>query len=258
VSRTVVLEHAKFQRNLSVAKQPWCAIFPLGKISERKAYRKKRLRKKEIKEKTLRKKEIRPKMKAILFDNDGVVVPTIEMFSQRFSREYRIPADEITPFFKGPFGDCMVGKADLKVVIKPYLKEWGWKKGVDALLQYWFKSEHLINTELVKEIHRLRRQGVNCCLATNQEKYRLEYMLKEMGFKDIFDEVFCSAQLGFKKPSMEFFDGVYAGLARGLTLKKEDVFYFDDEQKNVAAGNAFGFRSYLYRDIAHFKATIKL
>jgi putative hydrolase of the HAD superfamily len=63
----------------------------------------------------------------------------------------------------------LIGKADLKEVVRPFLKEWGWEKSVEDFLDYWFKSEHKIDEELVDYIQELRKKGVNCYLVTNQK-----------------------------------------------------------------------------------------
>ncbi len=47
-----------------------------------------------------------------------------------------------------------------------------------------------------------------CCVATNQEKYRAQYMLDKMGFGDSFDKIYVSAYLGVQKPDVTFFEKV--------------------------------------------------
>jgi len=38
--------------------------------------------------------------------------------------------------FKNEFQPCLVGEADLKEQINPYLEKWGWKKSVDDFLEH--------------------------------------------------------------------------------------------------------------------------
>ncbi|MFH2021790.1 MAG: hypothetical protein ABIJ33_00705, partial [Patescibacteria group bacterium] len=65
--------------------------------------------------------------KAIIFDTDGMVVIT-NMFSVKFCEEYQVSYEVVLPFFKNEFQPCLIGEADLKEQIKPYLEKWGWKK----------------------------------------------------------------------------------------------------------------------------------
>ncbi len=190
------------------------------------------------------KKEI----KCVLLDNDGVIVNSSEMFSEKLSRENDIPAEDIVPFFKDIFSPkCMIGHADLKEELTPWLTKWKWETTVDELLNYWFTSEHNVNEEVANFVRKIRSEGIKCYLVTNQEKYRTDYLKKEMGFDELFDGVFSSAELGCKKPSLEFYQKVFERIRKELDLTKDEVLYVDDEMKNVAAGNEFGFRAIHYR-----------
>lgn len=188
-------------------------------------------------------------IKVILFDADGVLING-EKFSVNLEREYGISKEKTLPFFTGIFKECIIGNADLKEVIKPYLKDWGWEKSVEELLDFWFKSEHKIDEELVKYIQQLRQKGIQCYLATNQEKYRATYMLDKMGFKDCFDQVFASAHLGHKKPDLEFFSKVMEKLSE---IKKDEVLFWDDTLENIEAAIQFGIKAEFYTNFQDFK-----
>ena len=136
-----------------------------------------------------------------------------------------------------------MGTRDLKEVVTPYLVEWGWEKGVDSLLEYWFTVEHAINESLIAYIQDLRSQGIQCFLATNNEKYRFAYMLEHMGFAKSFDRVYASAHLGSKKPEQTFFEKIFKEL-HGIT--KEEVLFFDDAAENVESAKNFGIHAAVY------------
>lgn len=187
-------------------------------------------------------------IKVIIFDADGVLI-TSEYVAVHLEREFGITKEQTDEFFKGVFYDCIVGKKDLKVELTPYLKKWGWTKSLDDFLDYWHTKEHVIDQTLLDYIQDLRKQGFLCCLATNQNRYRFAYMVKEMGFGDSFDRVYASEVLGHKKPDKEF----YAKIVRDLGIEREEVLFWDDREENVEAARAFGIQAELYTVFDEFK-----
>src|SRR3989339_101705 len=187
-------------------------------------------------------------IKVLIFDADGVLING-DIFSERFSKEYGIDIDKINPFFDGPFKDCLVGKADLKEVITPYLEEWGWKDGVDNFLEYWFSSEQSINQELIDCIQEYRKNGIKCVMATNQEKYRADYIFNKIGFVNSFDKMYVSAHLGHKKTNIEFFEKLVKDLG---DIKKDEILFWDDDIENIKTAKGFGINAEVYTTFADF------
>lgn len=190
----------------------------------------------------------------LLLDADHVLVNKSELWSSVFTREHGVPYAEVLPFFEGEFQNCLVGRADLKELLPPWLERWQWTKSIDEFLQFWFRSEHFIDSELLEEVERLREQGMKVYVATNQEKYRTEYMLHEMGFARQFDGMLVSYQLGEKKPDLAFFD---AALARIGNPPKDSVLFWDDDADNVAGARAAGLRAERYENLEQFTQVMK-
>lgn len=192
-------------------------------------------------------------IKVLIFDADGVLING-DIFSKRFSKEYNIDISKINPFFDGPFKDCLVGKADLKEVIVPYLGEWGWKEGVDNFLEYWFSTEHSIDQELIDYIQEHRKNGIKCVMATNQEKYRADYLFNKIGFVNSFDKMYVSAHLGHKKINKEFFEKLVGDLDY---IKKDEILFWDDDIENIDIAKEFGINAELYITFEDFKQKMK-
>jgi putative hydrolase of the HAD superfamily len=185
----------------------------------------------------------------LLFDADGVLING-KKFSAELEREYGISAKHTAPFFTGKFNDCLIGKADLKKEISKHLAEWGWKRSAEDLLEYWFTVEHSLDHDLIEYIQELRRKGITCYIATNQEMYRAAYMLEKMGFRDAFDGVWASAHLGHKKPAEDFFKELLSNIG---TTVKEQVLFWDDTKENVEAARNFGIDAEVYTSFSDFK-----
>ncbi len=186
-------------------------------------------------------------IKTILFDADGVLFNG-EMFGKVLAKEKNIPEESIRDFFTGPFQDAIIGKKDLRDILPPYLAHWKWHGSVDAFMQYWFESEQKIDEALIDYIQKLRARNIHCYVATNQEKNRIEYMLKNVGFADSFDGIFASSHIGHKKPTLQFYEMVVAS----LKLKKDQILFWDDSEKNVAAAKHFGIHAHVYTTFDDF------
>jgi putative hydrolase of the HAD superfamily len=192
-------------------------------------------------------------IKVIIFDAVGLFTRQ-EPLSIGLERDHGIPLEKSLPFFKGALQDCVAGRADLKEVLPPYLDSWGWDGGVDAILKYWFERDHKIDEDLVSYVKDLREKGMVCVLGTNNEKYRVAYMLDKMGFSEIFDKAYSSAHIGHKKPSLEFYQKIFSDLEN---IKKEEVLFWDDKLENIEAAQKFGILGEVYTTFTDFKEKMK-
>lgn len=190
-------------------------------------------------------------IKAIIFDADGMLVHG-ERFSSRLEKDFGISTEVTGEFFKNEFQDCLIGKADLKEELAKYVDKWGWDQGVDALVSYWFDDAHnVVDTQFQTLIHQLRERGVVCVLATNNEQYRVDYLSKDRGLENWLDGIYASSQIGYKKPAPKFFQGILDNLGG---IDKEEVVYWDDDDKNLLGAKDFGFQAEKYTDIENFIA----
>jgi HAD superfamily hydrolase (TIGR01509 family) len=190
---------------------------------------------------------VKPMINFLILDADGVLING-EKFAEVLSRDFPIDKAKEKEFFTTTFQDCLVGKADLMESIAPYLPSFGWKGTADEFLDYWFKTEHSVNEELLLYAQRLRRSGVTVVLATNQEKYRTQYMLEHMGFDGMFDKIYSSAHLGLKKPAIEFF----AHITEDMRANKTEVLFWDDDQRNIDGAREYGINAEFYTDYDSF------
>lgn len=187
--------------------------------------------------------------KAILFDADGVVLKRPGYFSEKFSKEYGVPLEIIVPFFKNEFRVCQLGQTDLKEILPPFLEAWGWKKSVEEFLNYWFSFDVQPDEKVLGVIKDLRDSGTKCYLASDQEKYRAEYLLETAKFNQVFDGCYFSYELGVSKSDKTFFEKVL----QDLGCIPSELIYFDDDQKNVDVAKALGIDARLYHSFEQLK-----
>lgn len=180
-------------------------------------------------------------MKVMLLDADGVVLKKDELFSAKFSREYKVPMETIASFFKNEYSACQLGEKDLKEILPVYLKDWGWDKGIDAFLEYWFEDIE-INPEIETILERCKKQDIACYMASNNEHYRARAIEKKLA--DRLAGYFFSADLKLKKNNPEFFHYVTEQLA----VAPHEVGFTDNEEQNIEAAREFGIDAQLYRE----------
>lgn len=194
-------------------------------------------------------------IKVILFDVDQVLVNTSGMyFSKHLEEDYGISTDLTKEFFLGDHQECIIGKKDLRELLPIYMERWGWKGTLDELLAYWYKSEHFLNDELIEEIKIFRKNGLKLYLATNQDKYRVEYILNEMGFGKLVDGHFASSHVGYKKPEKEYFISI---LERLKEYDPQEILFWDDNKENVEAARALSINAEHYINYLSYKDIMK-
>lgn len=193
-------------------------------------------------------------IKAICFDADGVVISPQMQFAKNLADQHAISPAMTRHFFHGIFSECLIGKAELSAVLPDYLQEWKWRGTVDAFMAAWLHYDDGVDTRLLDRIQELRQAGLRCCLATNQERNRAEYMKSKMGFQDHFDHLFFSCEVGCQKPDPAYF----AHIENVLKLEKQAILFWDDAEANVKAAREMGWHAERYTDFAAFEQIMQV
>lgn len=187
-------------------------------------------------------------IKVILFDADGVILVG-RKFSEYLEINFKLSKNFKSIFFGSIFKEVLMGRKDLKEVLSLYIKDWGWDKSVDKFLELWFTSEDVVNKRLISYVQVLRQKSIKCCIATNQEKYRVNYMREKMSFSNLFDKIYYSASLGHVKPDSRFFKKILNDL-KGF--KSGEILYWDDSSEYVKAARKLGINSEVYTTFEDF------
>ncbi len=187
-------------------------------------------------------------IRAVVFDADGVLVFPWR-FADHLSGELGITREATRAFFAGKFTDCLLGKADLAEALPPYLAEWGWARSCEEFMHLWFSVEDAVDVRVRDTVKTLREAGFVCCLASNQEQYRAEYMRTVMGFGTDFDHLFFSCEIEAKKPDARFYEAVEAA----LSLRGEQIAFWDDSPRHVDAAKERGWQAEMYTSYEEFE-----
>lgn len=187
-----------------------------------------------------------PTFKIALFDVDGVLLLPPKLFGDIYCEQHGIDPDTLGPFYaSNEFKDSSIGKADLKDVIRLHKDKWQWEGDPADLIADWLQAENYPNHELLKIVDRMRADGVKVYIVTQQEKYRAAF-LKGV-FKGHYDGFLVSCEIGFHKPTPEFWQAVSSRLRQeNGDVNPKQVVYFDDRQNLVDIAIEIGFEAILY------------
>jgi putative hydrolase of the HAD superfamily len=184
-------------------------------------------------------------VRVVLFDADGV----IQHFPHSSGSGLRARVERILGFVPedlDTFTDeifeaersALTGHTDFAETLLPVLAKWGAHGIADAFAAEWWCPIEA-DRSILSLVGQLRRQGVVCALATNQQRYRARYMEEVLSYRNVFDRSFYSYQLGRRKPEREYFKAVIAA----LKCVPEAVLFIDDAEENVAAARSVGLKA---------------
>jgi putative hydrolase of the HAD superfamily len=181
-------------------------------------------------------------MKAVFFDADSVIVRPESWFFVAAERDYGIPKAAFLEFVHTDLRRCTRGELELLEILPAYLARWQVRVSAEELVQAWLRHEHHLDHTLLEQIQTIRRAGMPCYLATNQERNRASYMKKEMGLEAALDGVFISSELGARKPEPAF----YHKVQNALNLEPHEIYFWDDSSENVQAALECGWQAQVF------------
>lgn len=184
-----------------------------------------------------------------LFDIDGVLNKS-DYFTKKYTLDYGVSEDVFIDFFQNEFHTTLTNQSDLLSVLPKYFAEWKWDKSAENFLAYWFQNDVKIDHELLLLIRHYRRMGIKIGLASQQEKYRKKYLLKNEGLEDEFDCFYFSCDLGYLKSESKFYETI-------LRRESFPIFFWDDTPEIVKKAKQIGVQAYLYRDNEQLKREIE-
>lgn len=188
-----------------------------------------------------------PAPRAVIFDADGVLILAPQLFSRVYASQRGLDPQALEPFFGQDFKRALVGEADLKDLLSTS-PLWNWEGDPQDLIDEWFASENHPNHDLIVLIRGLREAGVPVFLATNQERYRADY-LRNVMFPGLFDELFISCELGCTKSGDEYWRILLDRVGKLVPgIKPSEIIYFDDSQSHLTPALRAGIDAHLYRN----------
>lgn len=184
-------------------------------------------------------------LRALMVDVDGVLIrhePGLRWDSSLLVDLGIDPDVLATEFFNNHFADVVLGRADLAERLDLVLAGVAPHVPAARLMEYWFSHDAPLDTTLLRDLRRVRQQGMELYLATVQEHHRARYLWETVNLKAEFDGMHYAADLGYAKPDARF----YKVIERRVRLAPDEILLIDDRQENVDAARESGWAGHLW------------
>lgn len=188
-------------------------------------------------------------MTTLIFDLDGVIITYEKNFAETYSAEFGVGVEKIYDFFSADYHDCAIGRSTLRDALDKYVPLWSWPGDTDSLIGYWFKCQSTVDTKMLELIGSARKSGYACYVASDQDVMRSDFVRGLIDFDNTFDGRFFSCDIGATKTDTAFFEQVLGK----LDCSAHDVYFWDDNSKNVTTAKNAGINAEVFRDYAGFE-----
>jgi putative hydrolase of the HAD superfamily len=175
---------------------------------------------------------------ALLLDADGVMQQNPPGWLDDVTR-YVAAADR-DAFAEDLFAseeEAMRGRRPFRELLVEVCRRWDVGHRAGELVEHWKRVE--VSTEMVALVRRLRRAGLSCHLATNQNDERAAHLRDTVGYAELFDTTYFSCDLGLLKSDPPFFERVLADLG----VRPAEVLFVDDSPGHVETARSAGLRA---------------
>jgi putative hydrolase of the HAD superfamily len=142
-------------------------------------------------------------------------------------------------FFGKEWEDIVLGHADLLPRLQACLDTLDREFHAKALIDYWFEMDSRIDQSVLEDCGQLRAQGITIYLATNQEHQRAHFLMNTMGLAAHVDGIIYSAQVGFCKPDLSF----YQAAAQIAGQPPAHITLIDDTLPNIIGAQQAGWHA---------------
>ena len=148
------------------------------------------------------------KIKAIIFDVDGVVFKTHDesgnyLWSQNVKEDLGLTPKHFSVIFSEKWESIIRGKIKLDAHLHAIFQEKLFKDLAitpEQYIQYWLSNDHHVNQDILDFVKSLK---IPCYLGTNQEALRTHHILDTVG--SYFQECFASYKLDSLNRNKDFF-----------------------------------------------------
>jgi putative hydrolase of the HAD superfamily len=177
-------------------------------------------------------------IKALLIDADGVIqhmnVPWQDAFARLLGTDNPTEVHRFTTDIWAAEAAGMTHAGGFMNELSQTLKSWN----LAEKLEHVVAAMQNIRTyeDNMSVVQSIRRKGIGCYLASNQEAGRARHMSERLNYKSLFDREIYSCFLGVAKPSVRFFEQALSVVGTDAV----STLFLDDKPENVEAARKAG------------------
>lgn len=188
------------------------------------------------------------KIKAIIFDMNGVFVKDSGPLSTRIENDFGVDAEEIHSLIKESLKRVRVPGTNSRPAWLPILEKLN--MSYEEFFKYWFSGESL-NSELLQFTKELKKNGILIIILSNNFPERTNNY-REL-FPELFaivDEQYFSWETGNIKPSKDAFTQIIDK----HSFLPEEYLLVDDKDENLVSASNLGIAVHKYQSIDDLKS----
>jgi HAD superfamily hydrolase (TIGR01509 family) len=195
----------------------------------------------------------------LALDIDGVLIhPSEELDGGRWDSRMRQdlgmdPASLHQAFFAKYWPEIITGQRDLKEDLATALSDIRARVSVEQVITYWFERDARADHTVAALVQEWRREtGGRSVAVSNQEKYRVAYLRDHVGLGQLVDCIFWSGDMGVTKTDPKF----YVLATDKLGVEPSQIWFFDDDHRNVEMAAAAGWNAFQFVDVQHMRSAL--
>ncbi|VVB66611.1 Phosphoglycolate phosphatase [Candidatus Gugararchaeum adminiculabundum] len=186
---------------------------------------------------------MKTKVKAVIFDFDGVLADSMESIIRMFKRTFT-ESGQAAP--SAPAITALIGHTTLEIIVT--LLPAGKKDDKELVERMRVNARRIAMEEIesvkahrgaVETVKWLREKGIKTAIVTNRGRKSTEKALENFGIQNDFDIIIASGDVGKGKPDPE---GIFMALGK-LDARPEEVIYVGDMSVDAKAGAAAGVKT---------------
>ena len=174
-----------------------------------------------------------------IFDFDGTLVDSMFIWDS-FGEDYlrtlgKKPKENLTETFK---------TFTLEQAAEYYREHYGVAlsvneivDGVNEMVAKLYRTKVTLKDGVREFLEALKSQGVKMCVATVTDRPIVEDVLKKLGIRDFFTEIFTCAEVGYNKETPH----IYRAALEALGTKKDETVVFEDTLHALMTAKNDGF-----------------
>lgn len=194
-------------------------------------------------------------IKTIIFDYGGVLGPDatdwVSMYKQLITIT-KLSAEKIDKIWMQNKTKLLTGHEDMPQFFEELARESKEKIIGEKLLQIYLHDTY-INKKALAFAKELKKKKYKILILSNETKTGMGNKIKKFKLKDIFDEVYCSANIGITKRDPKVFEYVL----RKENIEPEETLFIDDRLPNVEVAESLGISSIHFASLEDLKMRMK-